>query len=218
MENPFDIILEKLKKIDSDNQRIISNQEEILIRIEAKIETKYYSIEETASILKVGKETVRNYIAKGSLKGSKIGVGRRFFIKHTDLFDVFGNPTVRKYKRQEQSHHTPEIFIKDARPYLNKINYKVRLSKNRKNKDGKMPLGIAITYQGKTIKKQFPIRLRAEQFKDGVILSADDEITFKRYNHILTRYVRFYEDLKYKILEGQYVITPEYIKREIQKV
>tara|TARA_R110002074_G_scaffold287618_1_gene459344 strand:- start:263 stop:535 length:273 start_codon:yes stop_codon:yes gene_type:complete len=90
MDNPFATLEKRL-----------SNIEDILLDIKHKpkedLTNKRYSIKEAAKILGVIPLTVRNYIKNGNLKAERLG--RKYYIKHSDLFNSFNEVKSLKYKR-----------------------------------------------------------------------------------------------------------------------
>jgi len=90
MENPFTSLEKRL-----------SNIEDILLDIKhapkEDLSNKRYSIKDTAKILGVKPLTIRNYIKNGNLKAKQLG--RKYYIKHSDLFNSFNEVKSLKYKR-----------------------------------------------------------------------------------------------------------------------
>ncbi len=90
MNNPFKAIDDRL-----------SNIETLLLDIKHEPKenqsNKRYSIKEASDILGVIPLTIRNHIKNGTIKAEKLG--RKYFIKHTDLYDAFNEVKSVKYKR-----------------------------------------------------------------------------------------------------------------------
>lgn len=62
-----------------------------------KSENKFITIEETAALLKVSKQTIRNYITKGALNSKKIG--RRLLVNRESIENNLQTVKSLKYKR-----------------------------------------------------------------------------------------------------------------------
>lgn len=89
--NPFKEILDELQEV----KEILNS-----IKKEPEIELKkrFYSIKETADILKLDYQTVRNHIQKGNIKAERIG--RQYRINHMNLMKALNNVKSLKYKRK----------------------------------------------------------------------------------------------------------------------
>ena len=90
MQNPFDIILEEIKVLNSKLDTLILKPKEDL-------SNKRYSIKEAAEILGVIPLTVRNHIKNGNIKAERFG--RKYYILHSELFDALNEVKSLKYKR-----------------------------------------------------------------------------------------------------------------------
>lgn len=117
------------------------------------LEDKLYSIAEVAKITKLTDRTIRNYLAKGLLKGSKIGGQWRFTVdnihmlfKNDDFEDDMKNKTKKKIENYFMEQYSDfnnmctiiNLFIKDSntrKEFFNKINI---LKKSDNNKDSIM--------------------------------------------------------------------------------
>ncbi len=90
MNNPFETISARL-----------SNIEDLLIDIKhtpkEDLSNKRYSIKEASKIVGVIPLTIRNYIKNGTLKAEQLG--RKYYIRHSDLFNSFNEVKSLKYKR-----------------------------------------------------------------------------------------------------------------------
>tara|TARA_R110000850_G_scaffold245687_1_gene370557 strand:+ start:246 stop:521 length:276 start_codon:yes stop_codon:yes gene_type:complete len=90
MNNPFDILNERLTNIES-----------LLLEIKHKpIEEEKpenLTVKETAEVLKVSEQSVHNYIKKGFIPAQK--VGRLLLIKRADLENSLTEVKSLKYKR-----------------------------------------------------------------------------------------------------------------------
>ncbi len=88
--NPFQLLFEKLEQIQ-ETLTEIKNEPDF------ELKKKFYSIKETAEILKIDYQTVRSHILKGNIKSEKIG--RFYRISHLDLMDTLKEVKSLKYKR-----------------------------------------------------------------------------------------------------------------------
>ncbi len=90
MQNPFDILNQRLENIET-----------LLLDIKHKpVEEKKsenLTIKETAEVLKVSEQSVHNYIKRGFLSAQK--VGRILLIKREDLDNALTEVKSLKYKR-----------------------------------------------------------------------------------------------------------------------
>ncbi len=90
MNNPFEIISERLSNIES-----------LLLDIKHKPvqeeKSENLTVKETAELLKVSEQSVHNYIKRGTLSAQK--VGRILLIKRTDLDNALTEVKSLKYKR-----------------------------------------------------------------------------------------------------------------------
>lgn len=82
-------------------QEVKQNQKELLRLIQSKpkedLSNKRYSIKEASEILGVIPLTIRNYIRSGNLKAERLG--RKYYIKHSDLYNALNEVKSLKYKR-----------------------------------------------------------------------------------------------------------------------
>jgi excisionase family DNA binding protein len=90
MNNPFDILNERLSNIESILLELKHSPKE-----EEKPEN--LTVKEAAEILKVSEQSVHNYIKKGLLPAQK--VGRILLIKRADLEDSLNGVKSLRYKR-----------------------------------------------------------------------------------------------------------------------
>ncbi len=90
MNNPFQTIDARL-----------SNIENLLLDIKhlpkEDLSNKRYDLKEASTITGLSTQTLRAHIKKGIIKGDRLG--RKFSIKHTELFDSFNEVKSLKYKR-----------------------------------------------------------------------------------------------------------------------
>ena len=90
MNNPFELLESRL-----------SNIENILLDLKhppkQNLSNKRYSIKEAAELLDVIPLTVRKHIKNGNIKAERLG--RKYYIKHSELFDSFNEVKSIKYKR-----------------------------------------------------------------------------------------------------------------------
>lgn len=84
-----DILIDRIAKKTAD---IIESNE-----INKSLKEKRYSINEAAEILGVIPLTIRNHIHNGNIKAEKLG--RKYFIKHSELFNSLDEVKSLKYKR-----------------------------------------------------------------------------------------------------------------------
>lgn len=89
MNNPFIDIVERLERIENKLEEAQSKPK--------TDSNKVYSIREASEFLNVATLTIRNHIKKGNLKAQRLG--RRYFIKHSDIFDAMDEVKSIKYKR-----------------------------------------------------------------------------------------------------------------------
>ncbi|UOE40314.1 helix-turn-helix domain-containing protein [Chryseobacterium suipulveris] len=88
--NPFQTILDELDEV---KQLLYSIRKEP----ELELKKRFYSMRESASILKVDYQTIRSHILKGNIKAEKIG--RFYRINHLDLMSALDDVKSLKYKR-----------------------------------------------------------------------------------------------------------------------
>lgn len=90
MNNPFEILDSRLSNIES-----------ILLDIKhapkPSSSSKRYSIKEAAELLDVIPLTIRKHIKKGNIKAERLG--RKYYIKHSELFDSLNEVKSIRYKR-----------------------------------------------------------------------------------------------------------------------
>jgi excisionase family DNA binding protein len=106
MENPFEIIEQKLEKLTQLIEKLITNQ----IEIKKGNEKEIISIDEASSFLYLAKPTVYGYVSKRNIPHFKKGK-RLYFIKE-DLFKWVQEGKVKTVKEIEN----------DARNYFPKKN------------------------------------------------------------------------------------------------
>ncbi|MCD8405214.1 helix-turn-helix domain-containing protein [Tenacibaculum finnmarkense] len=88
--NPFVPIQSDLKEVKKLLLQIINKPKEDLSH-------KLYTIKEAAELLKVDKQTVKNYINKGTLKAKYFG--RSIRIPYSQIFNSMNEVKSLKYKR-----------------------------------------------------------------------------------------------------------------------
>lgn len=89
MNNPFDVLNQRLSKIES-----------LLCDIHANTtaeEDQFCEVKEAAKILRVSEQSILSYIKKGLIKAKKFG--RPYLIPKSELFDDNGNVKSLKYRR-----------------------------------------------------------------------------------------------------------------------
>jgi excisionase family DNA binding protein len=91
MQNPFEELKVELKEIKGLVHQLLTKPKEDL-------SSKMYSIKESALLLKVDGQTIRNHIEKGHIKATSIG--KRILVNHTELYDSLNEVKSLKYKRQ----------------------------------------------------------------------------------------------------------------------
>lgn len=91
MNNPFEIITEELAEIKALLKE--SYKDPIIDK------NKRYSIKEAAELMKVSPLTIRNHIKRGNIKAERIGKGRKYTIRHDELFNSLNEVQSIKYKR-----------------------------------------------------------------------------------------------------------------------
>jgi len=90
MQNKFEIIIPDLEEVKGLLHQLLNKPEEDLSR-------KMYTIKESAKLLRVDRQTVRNHIDRGNISATFIG--RRILIPHNELFDSLNQVKSLKYKR-----------------------------------------------------------------------------------------------------------------------
>lgn len=90
MNNPFDPIYNEIIELKGLVKQLLHKPEEDL-------SNKLYTLNESAEILKVDRQTVRNHISRGTINATFIG--RRILIPHKELYDALNEVKSIKYKR-----------------------------------------------------------------------------------------------------------------------
>jgi excisionase family DNA binding protein len=90
MNNPFEPLLNEMKELNKKFDTFISKPKEDL-------SNKRYSIKESARRLDVIPLTIRNHIKSGKIKAEKLG--RKYYIKHSELYNALNEVKSLKYKR-----------------------------------------------------------------------------------------------------------------------
>lgn len=90
MQNPFETLQSELTEI----KNLVT---QLLKKPKGDTSNKLYTIKESATLLKVDKQTIRNHIDRGNIKATFIG--RRILIPHAELFDSLNEVKSIKYKR-----------------------------------------------------------------------------------------------------------------------
>jgi len=90
MNNPFETLDKRL-----------SNIEDLLLDIKHKpkedLVNKRYNLKEVEKITGLTSQSLRIKIKKGLIKGEQLG--RKYYIRHSELYDAFNEVKSLKYKR-----------------------------------------------------------------------------------------------------------------------
>lgn len=89
----FNFPLSKLKPIFKEWIKEANSE----LQSKENLSEKRYSIKEAAELLDVIPLTVRKHIKNGNIKAERLG--RKYYIKHCDLFDSLNEVKSLKYKR-----------------------------------------------------------------------------------------------------------------------
>mgnify|MGYP000075082764 CR=1 FL=1 len=90
MNNPFEIIRSEITELKDLVNQLLNKPKEDLTN-------KLYTLNEAAILLRVDRQSIRNYINKGHIKA--IFIGRRILIPHNELYDSLNEVKSLKYKR-----------------------------------------------------------------------------------------------------------------------
>ncbi|MFL0143645.1 helix-turn-helix domain-containing protein [Tenacibaculum maritimum] len=90
MNNPFETIHSEITELKDLVIQLLNKPKEDL-------SNKLYTINEAATLLRVDRQSIRNYIDKGHIKATFIG--RRILIPHNELYDSLNEVKSLKYKR-----------------------------------------------------------------------------------------------------------------------
>lgn len=94
MTNPFEELHNEIKGVSNLVQTLINKQQEDL-------ETKFYTLQEAAEILRLSVQSISNKIDSGSIKAFKTETNKRskYLIPHAELFNSLNEVKSLKYKR-----------------------------------------------------------------------------------------------------------------------
>jgi len=91
-------VLDEILKEQKEQRELMGKMFSFLFaQFEEDLSDKRYSIKEAAEILGVIPLTIRNHIRSGNIKAEKLG--RKYLIKHSELFDALNEVKSLKYKR-----------------------------------------------------------------------------------------------------------------------